>query len=187
MTPALEKEIPVKICNAKQPKEPGTMISPSPEPCTNLIKSITYKNQMILLHLRPKDQIKPSQFIQNVLDLFDREGIIPYILNTAVEKISMVVDSTIRGEHVIKQIQKDMIVKVKTGKATISLIGDKLQNHPTIATEICTLLNPTPIDLFSHGTSPINFTMVVNEKEVARIITSLHDYFFKQLDSKRFT
>ena len=49
--PAVDLQIPVRVCNSHQPAERGTMILPSEQSTPRLVKSIAYKKGITILHI----------------------------------------------------------------------------------------------------------------------------------------
>ena len=71
-------------------------------------------------------------------------------------------------------------------KATVTLVGQALIEHPDIAARILKCLDEIHLDLISHGASDMNSTLVMDADRVETAVDRLHREFFTDRDPELF-
>src|SRR5213076_2796845 len=70
--PAVDLQIPVRVCNSHQPIERGTMILPSSQTTPRLVKSIAYKKGITILHITSARMLGAYGFMSAIFQIFER-------------------------------------------------------------------------------------------------------------------
>lgn len=184
--PALRQKVPVHVFNSRLPKAGGTEIVPHPVKSTNLIKSIAYKRKLGILSIRSNRNLRSYDFIKSVFDILDRERLVPYVTTTTESHVSIVLQSPNNLDRLIEDIKPYGQVKFKNRKATVTIVGENLKSAENLNNMIFGCIS-NKIYMIGLGASPINFTLVIDEKDVEQVIQKLHQLFFKEIDEAVFT
>lgn len=176
--PAYDKQIPVHVYNSKNPDDHGTEITTKSISTKQIIKSIAYKTPLVLLKIHSNQFLESFDFIKTVFDILDRERIIPYMSATSESHVSLAIKNQETLEHLVIDLSRFADVKLIKNKATITLVGENIKNTPNIPTTVFKQLEGIPIDMISYGASPINFTFMINESDIKKVIQKLHNHFF---------
>jgi aspartate kinase len=186
IAPARQKNIPVHVLNSKQPENRGTELSAEGIISKYPVKSITYKRPVILLVLRNIHYLPFQDYFKMVFDVLDRERLIPYLVNIAQGSVKMVLNTAANLQHLIDDLGQWVQIDMIPNKATVTLVGQALIEHPDIAGRILKCLDEIQLDLISHGASDMNSTVVMNADRVETAVDRLHREFFTERDPELF-
>lgn len=178
--PAVDLQIPVRVCNSHQPAEKGTMILPSSQTTTRLVKSIAYKKGITILHITSARMLGAFGFMSAIFQIFERHRTVIDVVTTSEVSVSLTLDNTDSLEAVVKDLQRIAAVEIERDQAVICVVGSGLRDTSGVAAKIFTAISDFNISLISHGASSVNMTFVVEENAVKEVIKKLHDEFFNQ-------
>ncbi len=177
--PAVDRQIPVRVCNSHQPSERGTMILPSSQTTPRLVKSIAYKKGITILHITSARMLGAYGFMSAIFQIFERHRTVIDVVTTSEVSVSLTLDNTDALEAVVKDLQRIGTVSIEPDQAVICVVGSGLRDASGVAARIFTAIADFNISLISHGASSVNMTFVVEETAVKEVIKRLHDEFFK--------
>lgn len=177
--PAVDQNIPVRVCNSREPDADGTMVLAKTEPSPNLIKSIAHKKGITILRITSARMLGAYGFMSMLFQTFERYRTVIDVVATSEVSVSLTIDSTHALEPVVNELKRFGEVEVETGNAVVCVVGDGLRSTPGVAAKIFTTIQDINVSLVSHGASSVNFTFVVKEEKVADVIKKLHNAFFK--------
>jgi aspartate kinase len=176
--PAVDQQIPVRVCNSHQPAERGTMILPSPRTTPRLVKSIAYKKGITILHITSARMLGAYGFMSAIFQIFERHRTVIDVVTTSEVSVSLTLDNTDALEAVVKDLQRIGTVDIEPDQAVVCVVGSGLRDTSGVAGKIFTAIADFNISLISHGASSVNMTFVVKEEAVKDVIKRLHDEFF---------
>ncbi len=177
--PAVDLQIPVRVCNSHQPQEKGTMILPSSQATSRLVKSIAYKKGITILHITSARMLGAYGFMSAIFQIFERHRTVIDVVTTSEVSVSLTLDNTDSLEAVVKDLQRIGTVDIEPNQAVVCVVGSGLRDTSGVAGQIFTAIADFNISLISHGASSVNMTFVVEENVVKDVIKRLHDEFFK--------
>lgn len=177
--PAVDLQIPVRVCNSHQPAERGTMILPSAQTTPRLVKSIAYKKGITILHIASARMLGAFGFMSAIFQIFERHRTVIDVVTTSEVSVSLTLDNTDSLEAVVKDLQRIASVEVERDQAVVCVVGSGLRDTSGVAGQIFTAISDFNISLISHGASSVNMTFVVKETVVKDVIKRLHDKFFQ--------
>jgi aspartate kinase len=177
--PAVDLQIPVRVCNSHQPQEKGTMILPSSQTTPRLVKSIAYKKGITILHITSARMLGAYGFMSAIFQIFERHRTVIDVVTTSEVSVSLTLDNTDALEAVVKDLQRIGTVSIEPNQAVVCVVGSGLRDTSGVAGKIFTAIADFNISLISHGASSVNMTFVVEENAVKEVIKRLHDEFFK--------
>ena len=179
--PAVDLQIPVRVCNSHQPAEKGTMILPSSQTTPRLVKSIAYKKGITILHITSARMLGAYGFMSAIFQIFERHRTVIDVVTTSEVSVSLTLDNTDALEAVVKDLQRIGTVEIEPNQAVVCVVGSGLRDTSGVAGKIFTAIADFNISLISHGASSVNMTFVVEQSCVAEVIKRLHDEFFINL------
>lgn len=177
--PAVDLQIPVRVCNSHQPEEKGTMILPSSQTTPRKVKSIAYKKGITILHITSARMLGAYGFMSAIFQIFERHRTVIDVVTTSEVSVSLTLDNTDALDAVVKDLQRIGTVSIESNQAVICVVGSGLRDTSGVAAQIFTAISGFNISLISHGASSVNMTFVVEENGVKEVIKRLHDEFFK--------
>lgn len=186
IAPARHKNIPVHIFNSKQPDATGTVITEQARHGSTLIKSIAYKHPVSIVTARSNQSVPSWRLLQGIFEIFERENTTPYVVAMSESRVALAISPSDTMEHLIDHLKNVGQVDILPGKVSVSLVGENLSTVDECIATVCRNLEGIHIDMISHGASPINVTLVINENDLSSVIARLHEAFFTDLDSEIF-
>lgn len=177
--PAVDSQIPVRVCNSWNPEEQGTMILPKSKSTPRLVKSIAYKKGVTVLHITSARMLGAYGFMSAIFQIFERHRTVIDVVTTSEVSVSLTLDNTDALDAVVKDLQRIGTVEIETNQAVVCVVGSGMRGTSGMAAKIFEAIFDTNISLISHGASSVNMTFVVEETIVAEVIKKLHQKFFK--------
>ena len=179
--PAVDLQIPVRVCNSHEPREKGTMILPSAQTTPRLVKSIAYKKGITILHITSARMLGAYGFMSAIFQIFERHRTVIDVVTTSEVSVSLTLDNTDSLEAVVRDLQRIATVTVEPKQAVLCVVGSGLRDTSGVAAQIFTAISGFNISLISHGASSVNMTFVVEENVVGEVIKRLHNKFFTEV------
>jgi aspartate kinase len=176
--PAVDLQIPVRVCNSHAPAETGTMILPKSQSTPRKVKSIAYKKGITILHITSARMLGAFGFMSAIFQIFERHRTVIDVVTTSEVSVSLTLDNTAALEAIIKDLQRIGTVEIEPNQAVICVVGSGLRDTSGVAAQLFTAISDINISLISHGASSVNLTFVVEENIVGEVIKRLHDEFF---------
>jgi len=176
--PAVDLQIPVRVCNSLQPNERGTMILPQAQSTPRLVKSIAYKKGITILHITSARMLGAYGFMSAIFQIFERHRTVIDVVTTSEVSVSLTLDNTDSLEAVVKDLQRIGTVEIEPNQAVVCVVGSGLRGTSGVAARIFAAISDTNVSLISHGASSVNMTFVVQENLVSEVIKRLHSEFF---------
>ncbi len=176
--PAVDNNIPVRVCNTFQPDEIGTMVLAESGETTNKIKSIASKKNITILRINSARMLGAYGFMSAVFQVFDRHRTVIDVISTSEVSVALTLDNSENIDKVVEDLRRLGEVEVETGYAVICVVGEGLRASTGLASKIFSTIEDVNVALVSHGASAVNLTFVVKEELVADVIKKLHEEFF---------
>jgi len=184
--PAVEKNIPVYILNSRKPRGTGTRITREAKPCRNLIKSIACKRDITILTVSSSRMLMAHGFLRALFDVFDRYHTSVDMVATSEVSVSLTLDNTSSLKAIIEELKQLGDVQISAKTALICLVGNNLKYTPGVARRAFGSLADINILMVSHGASNINFSFLIDDKDMTAAIQKLHADFFGEIDPEVF-
>jgi aspartate kinase len=176
--PAVDHQIPVRVCNTFEPETVGTMVVAESGEAPNKIKSIAHKTGITILRITSARMLGSYGFMSAVFQVFDRYRTVIDVISTSEVSIALTLDDNASIDRIVDELSRLGDVEVETGYAVICVVGEGLRASTGLAAKIFSTIEDVSIALVSHGASAVNLTFVVAEEEADRAIRKLHGEFF---------
>jgi diaminopimelate decarboxylase/aspartate kinase len=180
--PAVEREIPVVVLNARRPGGEGTTIlgrGLQPAGDRWVVKSIADKRGITLVHVTSTRMLMAHGFLARIFEVFERERTAVDMLATSEVSVSLTVDDASRLPAVREALSRFARVEVENGLAVVCLVGEGMRGTTGVAAEVFRAIRFAKPRLITQGASAINLGLVVSEQEADRVVRALHDVFFR--------
>ena len=176
--PAVDLEIPVRVCNSREPGEQGTMVLPAGKSTPRKIKSIAHKTGITVLHITSARMLGAYGFMSAIFQIFERHRTVVDVVTTSEVSVSLTLDNTNSLEAVVADLERIGSVDIEHDQAIICLVGSGLRQTAGVAAQIFAATADFNVSMISHGASGVNMTFVVKQDEVSEVIRKLHKEFF---------
>ncbi len=181
--PAIEKGIPVRVLNSLSPDEEGTKITAeTTQPGTKPIRSIAYKENISLITVESSRLLLSPRLIERVFDILNHYNIIVYTVSKAATKLALTILNGIEGQSFLTDLETFGKVSCLHHKAVVSMVGEGLKDKPELRREMEQLLykQGIAINLIPQFQNAISAMFIIDEAEIKRTITILHQRFIME-------
>lgn len=176
--PAVDLEIPVRVCNSREPSEQGTMVLPASRSTPRKIKSIAHKTGITVLHITSARMLGAYGFMSAIFQIFERHRTVVDVVTTSEVSVSLTLDNTASLDAVVTDLERIGSVDIEPDQAIICLVGSGLRQTAGVAAQIFAAIADFNVSMISHGASGVNMTFVVQQGKVSDVIRKLHNEFF---------
>jgi aspartate kinase len=177
--PAVIRGIPVRICNSRDPDQPGTGVYFDAEMSPRTVKAIAHKKGVTVLHITSARMLGAYGFLRALFEVFERHRTIIDIVTTSEVSVSLSLEDTSKIDEIIRDLRPIAAVKVESDLAVVCIVGEELRYTSGIAARIFSTLRDINVLLISQGASNVNLTFVVAEREVEETVRRLHASLFE--------
>ncbi|MEJ2629029.1 MAG: aspartate kinase, partial [bacterium] len=182
LIPAIEHDIPVKVCNTMRPEDSGTLISKdktldAKNRC--IIKSIAYKENLTIITITSTRMLMAYGFLASIFSIFKKYKTSVDLVTTSEVGVSITIDNTEHLDNIINELKTFSRVEVYSQMAIVCLVGEKMKNEPQHVRKIFNSLQDIHIHMISQGASEINISFVIADKDIKKTVTRLHKEFFE--------
>jgi aspartate kinase len=177
--PAIERNIPVRVLNSRNPGSSGTLIMARPHTDVHcIVKSVAYKEGISLISIVSSRMFLAHGFLENVFDVFHKYETVVHTVATSDVSISVTVNDTTHLAQIVEELRPFASVNVDHHKAIVCVVGDNLRNSAGIAARILNAIRDININMISQGASEINISFVVDEDCIGPVVRRLHQELF---------
>lgn len=176
--PAVDTNIPVRVCNTFEPNEIGTMVIADSGETPNKIKSIASKKNITILRITSARMLGSYGFMSALFQVFERYRTVIDVVSTSEVSVALTLDNTDSLEQIVAELSRFGDVEVEGGYAVICVVGEGLRASTGLASKVFSTIKNVNIALVSHGASSVNLTFVIKEEFAADVIKSLHEALF---------
>jgi aspartate kinase len=176
--PAVDHNIPVRVCNTFEPETIGTMVLSDSGEAPNKIKSIAHKRNITILRITSARMLGSYGFMSALFQVFERYRTVIDVISTSEVSVALTLDNTESLENIVRELERLGDVEVEPGYGVVCVVGEGLRASHGMAAKIFSTIEEVPIALVSHGASSVNLTFVVRDADLNEVITKLHSQFF---------
>jgi aspartate kinase len=176
--PAIGKNIPVRILNARRPEMPGTMITAEGRPAEGQLTALACKRDVTVVDITSTRMLGAHGFLRRLFEVFERFKTAVDVVTTSEVSVSVTVDDTRRLEAIVDNLRNFAEVSCEREMAIICAVGENLRADPTLFGRAVTALDRVPLRLVSQAASRRNITFVLRNADVPHAMMRLHETFF---------
>jgi aspartate kinase len=176
--PAIEDQIPVRICNSRAPDELGTLVGPESETTARTVKAIAHKKGVTTVQITSARMLGAYGFLRALFEVFERHRTVVDVVTTSEVSVSLSLDDASSLPDIVEELNELGTVRVEKGRAIICVVGEGLRGTPGIAAKVFSTISDINVTLISQGASSINFTFAIEEERVTEAVRRLHAAFF---------
>lgn len=169
---AVARGVPVRIRSTFDPERPGTLILGErwggPE-----IAAVAAKPGVSLIKVRGRPNALPYGFLARVFEILARHRLPVDLVATSHTSTAFTVDASEEIREVARELEEVAEVEVRTGLATVTVVGHGLLREPGFDARVFGAVGRTPIHLVSQA-SDVSLSLVVDGAEAGPLVGRLH-------------
>lgn len=180
LQPAVERDIPVRICNSRAPNGRSTVVVGESETSPLTVKAIAHKTGVTTVQITSARMLGAYGFLRAIFEVFDKYRTAVDVVTTSEVSVSLSLDDTTALPAIVAELEKLGTVSIEEERAILCIVGEGLRSTPGIAARIFSTINDINVSLISQGASRINLTFAVEEARAREAVMRLHREFFEQ-------
>jgi len=185
--PALKKNIPLRILNSKNSKSNGTVVN-SKLNFTKLVKSVTYKKNIMVLRLKPKESLNLFVFWEMMLNILNKHKPQIDLLISSNNAIIIVIAENaytkIHYEDLKNEFDEISDYKLIKDKVLITLVGSDLNSIDNLEDRIFKSIPGIKAEALAFGYNKYSFSLLADVKKFSHMMKNLHKEFFEKQPGK---
>jgi aspartate kinase len=178
--PAIEKNIPVRICNSHLPDERGTLVCAQTETSPRTLKAIAHKSGVTTVQISSARMLGAYGFLRALFEVFEKHRTVVDVVTTSEVSVSLSLDDDTALPSILADLNSLGTVGVERSRAIICVVGEGLRGTPGIAARVFSTISDINVTLISQGASSINFTFAIEEERAHEAVRRLHHEFFEE-------
>ncbi len=189
--PVCVKNIPIKVKNTFNPKNPGSVIRAKIENDNKPIKGISSINGTSLVNVTGLSMVGVIGVNQRIFTALTNNHISVFMVSQASSENSTSIgvrdeDANAAAEVLNEEFRKEIEtgamfpMQIEKGLATIAIVGENMKHTPGIAGKLFGTLGRSGISVIAcaQGASETNISFVVDGRYLRKALNVLHDSFF---------
>lgn len=189
--PVLDAEIPIRIKNTFASDDEGTLISKGGDPNGHFIKGISSIDDVALCTLSGSGMVAVPNFSYRLFSALSREAVNVIMITQASSEHTITVGidrkDTERARKSIEaefeneiRLRKVNPLDVETELSIIALVGSRMKQQVGVSANLFDTLshNGVNVKAIAQGSTELNISVVVDKKNLAKSLNSLHESFF---------
>ena len=178
--PAIDKNIPVRVCNSRAPNDAGTLIVAESEAAPQTVKAIAHKNGITTVQVTSARMLGAYGFLRKLFEVFDQHQTAVDVVTTSEVSVSLSIDDASALTELVPDLEELGTVEIEKDRTIISVIGEGLRSTPGIAAKVFSVINDINVSMISVGASSVNLTFMVEEAQANDAIRRLHQVCFEE-------
>jgi len=188
LEPVIEAKIPVRIRSTMHPENPGTLITDLKKTkSTGAVKAVALIKDVAMVNVNGAGMVGAPGSYAKVFDVLGKNGINVMMVSTAVSEanISMVMRRSFVGRALstleIALLGRGLVSEVtaEDDVAVVAVMGANMKGTCGVASRIFATVANAGINtrMIAQGSSELNISFVVKEKDGAAVIRAIHEEF----------
>jgi aspartate kinase len=189
--PVSKENIPVRIRSTLHPDNPGTLITKEPyAKATEAVKAVALIKDVAMVNVNGAGMVGAPGSYAKVFDVLGKNNVNIMMISTAISEanMSMVIRRNLVGRALstleIALLGRGVVTEVtaEDDVAVVAVMGANMKGTRGVASRIfATVANAgINIRMIAQGSSELNISFVVKEKDGTAVVRAIHDEF--QLD-----
>lgn len=189
--PVLGQKIPIRIKNTFNPQSPGTIIAAECPVNGRSIKGISSITDIALLRIEGTGLVGVIGFASRLFDALAKKNTNAILITQASSEHSICVavnpewapeakeaiDKEFKLEIQAKQVDE---VDIENDLSILAIVGKNMKKHTGISGKLFQALGKNNINVvaIAQGSSELNISVVINQKDESKALNAVHDAFF---------
>jgi aspartate kinase len=178
--PAVARNIPVRILNARRPGNTGTLITADARPAEGQLTALACKRDVTVIDITSTRMLMAHGFLRRLFEVFERFKTAVDVVTTSEVSVSVTVDDTRRLDALVDNLRTFADVNIEPEMAIICAVGENLRADPSLFSRAVTALDRVPLRMVGQAASRRNITFVLRDADVPQAMKRLHEEFFER-------
>ncbi|MHA6249866.1 aspartate kinase [Pontibacter sp. CAU 1760] len=178
VTPAKQKNIPVRLLNTMEPEAKGTTISA--ERSGGSIKAVAAKDGITAIKIKSGRMLLAYGFLRSVFEVFERYKTPIDMITTSEVAVSLTIDNDKYLQEIVAELENFGQVDVDQDQTIICVVGDFIAKDSILGLRIFNALQAIPLRMISYGGSRSNISLLIDTSNKVDALTKLNEGIFER-------
>jgi aspartate kinase len=178
VNPAREKNIPVRLKNTMEPKDPGTLITSYSK--LEDYKAVAAKDGISVFRIRSDRMLMAYGFLRKVFEIFEAYRTPIDMITTSEVAVSLTIDNPEYLNQIARDLKELGTVEVEENLSIVCIVGDFRTERTGSAPEIFEALNTIPLKMISYGGSPNSLSLLIDTVNKVNALRLLSKHLFNE-------
>lgn len=179
IAPAVEQKIPVRVLNTHNVTSPGTLVTAEGETAGDGPRAIALKRGVTVVHMTSNKMLGAHGFLARLFAIFEQMEVSVDLITTSEVSVSVTIDEKHNLEKLIEKLKPVADVEVRDNQCIVAVVGRNVMHDAATGARIFESLRGVPMSMFSLGTSGLNLSIVIDDKNADRAVRSIHQALFE--------
>ena len=179
IAPAVEQNIPVRVLNTHNVTSPGTLVTNEGDEREGGPRAIAVKKGVTVVEMTSNKMLGAYGFLARLFAIFEQLEISVDLITTSEVSVSVTLDEKHNLQQLVQRLQPVADVNVRDNQCIVAVVGRNLMRDSEVAARIFDALRGVSISMFSLGTSGLNLSIVIEDKDGDRAVKSIHRTLFE--------
>lgn len=181
LVPAVERDIPVLVCNTHNPGGPKTRILRSPSRAG--LRAIAGRRGVTIITVFSSRMLNTWGFLSRMFRVFETNRVSVDLIATSEVSVSVSLDLPDPPPALLQELAILGSVQVDRDKAVFSLVGEGMWKSPDRIRDVfdsvaSVFSEPAGVEMISLGSSETNLSLVIPQDQLDPVMKEIHRRFF---------
>jgi bifunctional aspartokinase / homoserine dehydrogenase 1 len=191
LQPAFAGNIPLRILNTFNPSFAGTVVSKNSEPSEYIITGISAIEQLALVNLQGSGMIGVAGVSAKLFTVLAKHKVSVILISQASSEHSICFAIDPKNSKQVKRLlEKEFAQELAAGDlegvdiqenlSVIAVVGEGMRKHTGVSGKLFSVLGKNGINIVAtaQGSSELNISVVIAQKDLSKALNVIHDTFF---------
>ncbi|MGZ4808309.1 MAG: ACT domain-containing protein, partial [Thermoanaerobaculia bacterium] len=142
-------------------------------------RAIALKKGITVVQMTSNSMLGAHGFLARLFAIFEQLEISVDLVTTSEVSVAVTLDEKHNLQELVRRLQPIADVDVRDNQCIVAVVGRNVMRDSSVGARIFDALQGVPISMFSLGTSGLNLSILVDEKDADRAVKSIHRALFE--------
>ena len=183
IAPLVTAGVELQLCSLQNPEVQGTRVSSRPATEACMVKAVTVKNNVLMLHMESLKMWRRAGFLADIFNCFKQHRFSVDLISTSEASVSVTLDKITAEreselEALLTALQKFCTITKVPHCATLSVIGRNIRSILHELSPLFALFERQTVHLVAQAANDLNLTFVVAQEQSERLLHKMHQLLF---------
>ncbi len=179
IAPAVAQQIPVRVLNTHNVASPGTLVTEEGDERDHGPRAIALKRNISVVQMTSSRMLGAHGFLARLFAVFEELEISVDLITTSEVSVSVTIDEKHDLAELVEELGPIADVEVLDGQCIIAIVGRHLMKDAEVGARVFHAMRGIGISMFSLGTSGLNLSIVVDDRDADRAVRAVHRALFE--------
>jgi aspartate kinase len=192
MTPAIDKNIPIRIKNTFNPTAPGTLISTKTQSTASVVKTVTSIDNLAIISIEGNGMVGVPGVSARIFSALARMRVNVMMISQASSEhnVCIVVPKT-DSDRAVKELRNEFAIDIakkiiddigmQEPMSIVAVVGEGMRGTWGIAGKTFDACAQAHVNIvaIAQGSSELNISFLVEQKEAIAAVQAVHNAFYQ--------